>query len=246
MNHTFRLVWNKSLGMLVAVSDCARSKSKGGSGETSAAGLGVNKINPSNRSVMLYGDGVTNKFSLKTSYTFAMLASILLTATSVNAQVTNGGFETGTLSDWTGSDAVIGTSYSGNDIGKWTVKPKGEYMAWAQASKSTTSADLATNLGLSAASLSEINTTLGGSVTNVAWLVQSLTLSAGASFSMAWQYIATDYVPFNDSSITSLVNVSSPTTLATVNNSVSQYALLGATNPGTGNYSTDSYGATGW
>jgi hypothetical protein len=75
MNHTFRLVWNKSLGMLVAVSDCARSKGKGGSGETSAASLDINKINSSNRSVMLYGDGVKNKFPLKNSYTFAMLVS---------------------------------------------------------------------------------------------------------------------------------------------------------------------------
>jgi hypothetical protein len=32
----------------------------------------------------------------------------------------------------------------------------------------------------------------------------------------------------------------------TLNNSVQRYALLGFTNPGTGNYATDSYGSTGW
>jgi fibronectin-binding autotransporter adhesin len=31
-----------------------------------------------------------------------------------------------------------------------------------------------------------------------------------------------------------------------LNNSQLRYALLGFTNPGTGNYATDSYGSTGW
>ena len=51
---------------------------------------------------------------------------------------------------------------------------------------------------------------------------------------------------FNDGSITSFVNVNSATTLGKINNVLTQYLLLGATNPGTGNYSTGSYGSTGW
>lgn len=64
---------------------------------------------------------------------------------------------------------------------------------------------------------------------------------------MSWNYVGTDYVPFNDGSITSLVPVSiqsNPT--IKVNNSVGNYALLGFTNPGTGDYSTNSFGSTGW
>jgi hypothetical protein len=63
---------------------------------------------------------------------------------------------------------------------------------------------------------------------------------------MYWVYTSTDYVPFNDGSITSFVNTSSATTLGKINNILTQYILLGATNPGTGNYSTNSYGSTGW
>jgi hypothetical protein len=64
---------------------------------------------------------------------------------------------------------------------------------------------------------------------------------------MVWNYIGTDYVPYNDGSITSLVyqgNGATPT--ITINNSVGNYALLGFTNPGTGDYSTGSFGSTGW
>jgi hypothetical protein len=64
---------------------------------------------------------------------------------------------------------------------------------------------------------------------------------------MAWNYVGTDYVPFNDGSITSLVPVSvTGTPVVTVNNYTQSYALLGFTNPGTGDYSTNSFGSTGW
>jgi autotransporter-associated beta strand protein len=99
---------------------------------------------------------------------------------------------------------------------------------------------------LSAANQSAITTTMGGTPTNASWIYQDLTLNAGDTFTMAWQYVSTDYTPFNDVSVTSLVNLGDSNVLAMVNNELSQYALLGATNPGTGNYSTDSYGATGW
>jgi uncharacterized membrane protein YgcG len=64
---------------------------------------------------------------------------------------------------------------------------------------------------------------------------------------MAWNYVGTDYVPYNDGSITSLVPITvSGTPVVTVNNYVKSYALLGFTNPGTGDYSTNSFGSTGW
>jgi hypothetical protein len=63
---------------------------------------------------------------------------------------------------------------------------------------------------------------------------------------MAWNYIGTDYVPFNDGSITTLVPVSGTTGSTTVNNYAQNYALLGFTNPGTGDYSAGTFGSTGW
>ena len=43
-----------------------------------------------------------------------------------------------------------------------------------------------------------------------------------------------------------LVKNGEPNVVGTLNGQQSQYALLGFTNTGTGNYSTNSYGATGW
>jgi hypothetical protein len=63
---------------------------------------------------------------------------------------------------------------------------------------------------------------------------------------MAWQYLSTDYTPYNDGSIMTLVHKTNTSIVGNLNNNNSQYALLGFTNPGTGNYSTGSYGATGW
>jgi LPXTG-motif cell wall-anchored protein len=64
---------------------------------------------------------------------------------------------------------------------------------------------------------------------------------------MSWNYIGTDYVPFNDGSITSLAYTGTGAApQITVNNGVGNYALLGFTNPGTGDYSTGTYGSTGW
>lgn len=83
--------------------------------------------------------------------------------------------------------------------------------------------------------------------TDAAWITRSVTLSAGTTYSMAWNYIGTDYVPFNDGSITSLVSTSGTAgATITVNNGVGNFALLGFTNPGTGDYSTGHFGSTGW
>jgi hypothetical protein len=104
-------------------------------------------------------------------------------------------------------------------------------------------------LGLSAASVTALNAEVasqGGSITSSAWISKNFTFQANTQFKMAWTYTSTDYVPFNDGSLTSLVNTGSASTLAKINGVSAQYLLLGATNPGTGNYSTGSYGSTGW
>jgi len=114
-------------------------------------------------------------------------------------------------------------------------------------------ANMATALGMSAASVSALSGEIaaqnpqgGGNITNAAWVSKDFTFTSAASFKMYWTYTSTDYVPFNDGSITTLVNTGDATTLGKINGVTTQYLLLGATNPGTGNYSTDSYGSTGW
>jgi hypothetical protein len=75
---------------------------------------------------------------------------------------------------------------------------------------------------------------------------RSITLTAGTTYSFAWNYVSTDYTPYNDGSMVTLVHSTNANIVPTLNNSQQRYGLLGFTNPGTGNYATDSYGSTGW
>jgi hypothetical protein len=142
--------------------------------------------------------------------------------------------------------------------GTWTFSPKGGTYAVALQPKSQQTFSQATAaLGLSGTQTSAITTMLGqqavasgfgnGTPTDAAWITREVQLTAGVTYTMSWNYMATDYIPFNDGSITSLVPVTvTGTPVITVNNFVQSYALLGFTNPGTGDYSTNSYGSTGW
>jgi hypothetical protein len=139
----------------------------------------------------------------------------------------------------------------------WTFSPYGTYGAALQPTGSTTFDAATSALGLTSAENQAIKTKLqqdqqasglgNPNPTNAAWLTQNVTLNAGTTYTMSWNYIGTDYVPFNDGSITSLVYQGTGSTpVVTVNNYVQNYALLGFTNPGTGDYSTGTYGSTGW
>jgi len=83
-------------------------------------------------------------------------------------------------------------------------------------------------------------------ITNIAYLFTDLELAAGESFTMAWNYVATDYVPFNDASFTTFVNLDDASKTGLINDLPTPISILGATVPGTGNYSTGSYSSTGW
>ena len=142
--------------------------------------------------------------------------------------------------------------------GSWTFSPKNStYAALLQPKNQQTFDQAVQELGISSSEISDLKQKLttqaqvsgfgGGNPTDAAWITREVQLTAGKTYVMSWNYLATDYVPFNDGSITSLVSVSAPSNATiTVNNSVGSYALLGFTNPGTGDYSTNSYGSTGW
>lgn len=118
---------------------------------------------------------------------------------------------------------------------------------------SATYSNMTSALGMSSAAASALSAEIaaqnpsgGGNITNAAWIYKDFPLAAATKFSMYWVYTSTDYVPFNDGSITTFVNTGDAAALGKINNVLTQYILLGATNPGTGNYSTGSYGSTGW
>jgi hypothetical protein len=139
----------------------------------------------------------------------------------------------------------------------WTFSPYGTAGAALQPTGNVTFDAATSALGLTSAENQAIKTKLqqdqqasglgNPNPTNAAWITQSVNLDAGTIYTMSWNYIGTDYVPFNDGSITSLVYQGTGSTpVVTVNNYVQNYALLGFTNPGTGDYSTGTYGSTGW
>lgn len=211
---------------------------------------------------------------LATMFIISVLLLLLGHFKNAHAQ-TNYGFESGSLGGWTaggGSGAHAATGWSGNGVGvsvvtgmtnfapgggkTWNVTPYGTYMASIQAGSGAGTFDTMTaSLGLNASSNQSIKSMLvtqsqsgGGNPTptNASWISKTVTLVAGQTYTMAWQYVSSDYTPFNDGSIMTLSKVSDNTKGGVLNNTTSQYALLGFTNPGTGNYSTGSYGATGW
>lgn len=138
----------------------------------------------------------------------------------------------------------------------WSFAPYGAHAAALQPRGQATFDAAMTSLGLSSANVTALKSMMtsqaaasgygSGSPTDAAWITRQVTLSAGVTYTMSWNYIGTDYVPFNDGSLTSLVPVTASAATVTVNNQNASYALLGFTNPGTGDYSTGTYGSTGW
>ena len=214
----------------------------------------------------------SNRLSQATSALAIATSLIFIQSFAYAGEVINPSFQTGTLAGWTaggGTGLQSAGNYSSTGVGvavvtgmtsfdstngqepglhSWTVVPQtaDTYMASLQAGGGSSFSTGASALGLSTQSQTQVSTLLGDNPTNAAWLYQDITLNAGDAFTMAWQYVSTDYVPFNDASLTSLINISDSSVLATVNSSMSQFSLLGATVPNTGNYATGSYGATGW
>lgn len=110
-----------------------------------------------------------------------------------------------------------------------------------------TFAEAGTALGLSAEQQQEIIVISAETPTDAAWMARIVHLEADTVYTMVWNYIGTDYEPFNDGSITTLVyQGDGPAPTVLVNNHADNFAILGFTNLGTGDYSTGSYGSTGW
>jgi hypothetical protein len=101
-------------------------------------------------------------------------------------------------------------------------------------------------LGFTSAETTSIKNTIhqNGNMypTNASFARRSVVLEAGKTYTYGWNYVSTDYTPYNDGSMVVVTGPAGPVTV----NGQQKYALLGFTNPGTGNYSTGSYGSTGW
>jgi hypothetical protein len=191
---------------------------------------------------------------------------LLLFAMPAFAQVTNYGFENGDYTGWTVSNGSTTARTSWSDSGSgvqvttgmtnycpgggkcWTVTPYGSYMVSLQAGGGSPDFDGAmTTLGLTGSTITSIRNTIysNGNMypTNATSISRTVFLQAGTTYTYAWQYVSTDYVPYNDGS---MITVTGGNGTPTINGQTQNFALLGFTNQGTGNYSVGSYGATGW
>ncbi|MDD4744699.1 MAG: YDG domain-containing protein, partial [Eubacteriales bacterium] len=192
-----------------------------------------------------HSQGLLRAFLLLASFIILSLAMAPMPVAAVMG--TDFGFESG-LTGWStygNVSAGSGGDYqAGSNI--WTVNPYETQMAVVVPSGNsgvfTTVADA---LGLSASSRSYLTTTFPN-VTNMAYIYADIPLAAGESFTMAWNYVATDYAPYNDASFCSLVNLNDAGDVPLVNGFNAEVSILGATVTGTGNYSTGDYGSTGW
>jgi hypothetical protein len=191
---------------------------------------------------------------------------LLFFAMPAFAQVTNYGFENGNYTGWTVSNGSTTARTSWSDSGSgaqvttgmtnycpgggkcWTVTPYGSYMVSLQAGGSSPQFNAAmTTLGLQSSTITSIRNTIysNGNMypTNATSISRTVFLQAGTTYTYAWQYLSTDYVPYNDGS---MITVTGGPGTPTINGQTQNFALLGFTNQGTGNYSVGSYGATGW
>jgi hypothetical protein len=195
-----------------------------------------------------------------------LIALFLLFFTIPAFAQTNLGFENGNYTEWTVSNGstTLRNSWSPNGSGSqvttgmtnycpgggkcWTVTPYGSYMVSLQAGGGSPGFDSAmTTLGLQGSTITSIRNTIysNGNMypTNATSISRTMFLQAGTTYTYAWQYVSTDYTPYNDGS---MITITGGPGTATINGQTQNFALLGFTNPGTGNYSTNSYGATGW
>lgn len=186
---------------------------------------------------------------------------ILAVDTQVSCvQDANLGFENG-FTDWVQvagtnlvSDGVKtkdiadeGYTIYGTNPYNYVITPDETKMAFLNTKGSSATLEaVASALSMNSSSVSSIKSYFPDT-TNFSSVYTTVCLTAGQEFSMAWNYVANDYVPFNDGSFVTFTNMTnSADSSSSIYGLQQQTVVLGATVPGTGNFSTGDYGTTGW
>lgn len=146
------------------------------------------------------------------------VAATVLSAAPLHAapvSLVNAGFENG-LDGWTtvggGVTATSSTTVTTYDDVEWDILAAGTKMAQLTPA-GTDIGTVAGALGVSAAFFSDPT----GGITDASAIYQSFSANAGDTVSMYWDYVATDYIPFDDPAFALLIGPgNSITTLASI------------------------------
>lgn len=140
---------------------------------------------------------LTNTFR---SAAFVMALFVMLGFVhNTNAQLVNPGFETGDLTGW----SAAGTAYAstGEIYNAWIVTPSGSYMGFVSPPGGPSRDGAEALLGLTPGAFLAHNNDLYSGTTNWGLLYQDVLLGAGQSVTIFWNFISTDYAPFNDGTV---------------------------------------------
>jgi hypothetical protein len=159
-----------------------------------------------------------------------LLLTILFILFSISSftQITNGGFEVN-MTGWTTVAGNV-TRSTQAIIGNWTIVPSGTGMARIEPNGANNAPAVQTTLGLTGNQLSSVP-----SITNVGAMYQDITLTAGQSFTVYWNYVSQDYAPYDDGTF---MSVTGPST--------QQLIMLARTQSKAQVPAVQSYGSTGW
>lgn len=160
--------------------------------------------------VFSYFLGVIMKFVFEKKVVGMLAFSMALVAGQAVAapiSLANADFESG-LGSWSTIGAVSATgstTVTTFDSVVWSIGAAGSTMAHLVSSGSPVG-DIESILGLGAGALNALNTNPdGGSLTNGSALYRSFSANVGDTISFAWDYVATDYIPFNDPAFALLI-----------------------------------------
>ena len=160
--------------------------------------------------------------------TFLQYLKIAVTASALcgltaQADIVNGGFETGNTSGWS-TLGNVGAATSVN-FGVGTVNPySGSYSALLN-TNNISAGTLAAQMGISEGTLEASN---GGiNATNGSLLYQTVAATAGNSFQFNWNFVENDYVPFDDWAFYAISYNGNPAV-------VTKFASLATVGPGSG------------
>lgn len=144
--------------------------------------------------------------------TIALSALAATQASAAPITWANSDFEAGNLSGWSSVGSVSATpstSVTTYDSVVWSIGAAGTTMGHLTSNGSSIG-NIESVLGLTSGTLNAFNTNPnGGSLTNGSALYKTFTANAGDSVSFSWDYVATDYIPFNDPAFALLIGANS-------------------------------------